>query len=87
MHLGIVGCAVGGLAQPLGRAVGVALDGAGNIYVGGTTASTDFPTAGSPPQPIYGGGEYDTFAAKISAVVVASNVLAMAIYRIGRARG
>jgi N-acetylneuraminic acid mutarotase len=44
----------------------IALDSAGNIYVGGTTSSSDFPVAGDPFQPVYGGGEYDMFVSKLS---------------------
>jgi hypothetical protein len=44
---------------------GIAVDSAGNAYVTGTTASTDFPTA-NPLQPNYGGGDSDAFVAKIS---------------------
>ncbi len=43
---------------------GVAVDSVGNVYVTGTTASTDFPTA-SPLQAASGGG-YDAFVAKIN---------------------
>ncbi|HST06227.1 MAG TPA: SBBP repeat-containing protein [Chloroflexia bacterium] len=42
------------------------LDSAGDIYVGGTTNSSDFPVAGDPFQPVYGGGDYDMFASKLS---------------------
>jgi hypothetical protein len=45
---------------------GIAVDSTGNIYVTGTTASTDFPTAGAVFQPAYGGGNTDTFVAKIA---------------------
>jgi N-acetylneuraminic acid mutarotase len=47
-------------------AASIELDSGGNIYVGGTTSSSDFPMAGNPYQPIYGGGDYDMFASKIS---------------------
>jgi N-acetylneuraminic acid mutarotase len=46
---------------------GIALDGEGNIYVGGTTQSSDFPLAGTAFQTVYGGGDYDMFASKLSA--------------------
>jgi N-acetylneuraminic acid mutarotase len=42
------------------------LDSNANIYVGGTTSSSDFPMSGNPFQPVYGGGEYDMFASKLS---------------------
>ncbi len=44
----------------------IALDGDGNIYVTGGTASTDFPTA-NPLQQAYGGGNVDAFVAKLNA--------------------
>ena len=44
---------------------GIAVDSSGNVYVTGTTASIDFPTAGAVFQPTYGGGNTDTFVAKI----------------------
>jgi hypothetical protein len=50
---------------------GITLDGDGNIYLAGITASTDFPTV-NPAQPSYGGGTCpgfpcsDAFAAKLS---------------------
>jgi hypothetical protein len=43
---------------------GVALDSAGNAYVTGWTASTDFPTM-NPSQPA-NGGQYDAFVSKIN---------------------
>jgi hypothetical protein len=43
---------------------GIAVDGSGNAYVTGTTASTNFPTA-NPLQPTKGGGA-DAFVAKIT---------------------
>jgi hypothetical protein len=45
----------------------IAVDGSGNAYVTGATASTTFPgvTAGS-IQPAYGGGPYDAFVTKIN---------------------
>jgi hypothetical protein len=44
----------------------VAVDVAGNAYVTGYTDSPDFPTAGPPSQPDFGGGYYDAFVAKLS---------------------
>jgi len=44
----------------------IALDGDGNIYVAGGTASTDFPTANLLQQ-AYGGGNVDAFVAKLNA--------------------
>jgi len=43
----------------------VAVDGSGNAYLTGITGSSDFPTAGAPSQPAYGGGFTDTFALKL----------------------
>ncbi|PYS33158.1 MAG: hypothetical protein DMG14_32415 [Acidobacteria bacterium] len=44
---------------------GVAIDGSGNAYIAGFTASTDFPTA-NPLQPTFAGGLRDGWVAKIS---------------------
>jgi hypothetical protein len=41
------------------------VDGSGNAYVSGSTASPDFPTLNA-VQPKYGGGGFDAYAAKIS---------------------
>jgi hypothetical protein len=57
---------LGGSGDDLGFSI--AVDGSGNAYITGGTASTNFPTA-SPLQPAYGGGPIDTFIAKISDVV------------------
>jgi len=54
---------LGGSAQDLG--VGIAVDSVGDVYLAGTTASTNFPTM-NPLQPTYGGGQYDAFLAKIN---------------------
>jgi hypothetical protein len=48
-------------------AYGIAVDGAGNAYVTGSTGSTDFPTM-NPLQPTYGGGYDDAFVSKINPV-------------------
>ncbi len=42
----------------------IALDAAGNAYVTGQTVSPDMPTVNA-PQPVYGGGAWDAFVAKI----------------------
>ncbi len=46
-------------------AYGIALDGAGHVYVAGYTASTDFPVLNA-AQPTYGGA-YDAFVTELSA--------------------
>ncbi|HLZ10172.1 MAG TPA: SBBP repeat-containing protein, partial [Chloroflexota bacterium] len=43
---------------------GIAVDGAGNLYVAGYTQSKHFPTR-NPFQATFGGGGYDAFVAKI----------------------
>ena len=45
---------------------GIAVDTSGNVYIAGTTNSTDFPTTAGALQVNYGGGRYDAFAAKLS---------------------
>src|SRR5206468_2466155 len=56
---------LGGSAQDNGRAI--ALDSAGNAYVTGATASTNFPGASSSAiQPTFGGFQ-DAFVAKLNA--------------------
>ena len=54
----------------------IAVDGAGNAYVTGSTGSTNFPTA-NPFQPTYG-GTGDTFVAKIGELVGACTVTSTA---------
>ena len=44
---------------------GIAVDGAGNAYVTGSTRSRDFPTV-NPLRPTYGGGLSDAFVAKLN---------------------
>jgi hypothetical protein len=46
-------------------ALGIAVDGAGNIYASGHTASLDFPTVAS-LQATHGGATHDTYVAKVS---------------------
>src|SRR5204863_86631 len=58
---------LGGAGEDIGHAIGV--DGAGNVYIAGSTASTDFIgtiLAGS-LQPANGGGDADAFVTKIDA--------------------
>jgi hypothetical protein len=47
------------------HATGIAVDGVGNAYVTGVTASTDFPTRNA-IQPAFGGGEEDFFITKVN---------------------
>ena len=47
-------------------ATGIGLDSAGNVYVGGFTSSTAFPTTAGAPQQAYRGGMYDAFLAKLT---------------------
>jgi hypothetical protein len=44
---------------------GIAVDPNGYAYVTGSTVSTNFPTAGAVFQPVYGGGNADSFVAKL----------------------
>jgi hypothetical protein len=44
---------------------GIALGSSGNVYVAGSTSSTDFPTK-NPFQPVYGGGETDAFVTELN---------------------
>ena len=53
---------LGGSSGEFGR--DIAVDGSGNAYVTGTTASTDFPTA-NPFQATFGGSFNDAFVAKV----------------------
>jgi hypothetical protein len=44
---------------------GIAVDTQNYVYITGTTVSTNFPTAGAVFQPAYGGGNADSFVAKL----------------------
>src|SRR5262249_54198954 len=58
---------LGGNGEDVGR--GIAVDASGNVYVTGSTTSTDFPTR-NPMQPAYrGGGDFlgDVFVTKVNA--------------------
>jgi hypothetical protein len=46
-------------------AFSIAVDAAGNIYTGGQTSSTDFPTTPGSFQPVYSGGFSEAWVAKI----------------------
>jgi Beta-propeller repeat len=54
---------LGGSGSDFGHAI--AVDGSGNAFVGGTTASTNFPTV-TPFQSAFGGGSYDGFVSKLN---------------------
>lgn len=60
-------------------AKGISVDAAGHAYVAGTTASSNFPTAGTPFQASHAadGGHFDAFVAKIN---IAGAGLAYATY-------
>ncbi len=47
------------------KAQAVAVDSAGNIYLAGTTFSPDLPVTSGATQPVYGGGGFDAFVAKL----------------------
>lgn len=55
----------GGSGFELGNAIQV--DGQGNIYIAGATASLNFPTTPGTVQTTYGGGTNDLFVSKLSA--------------------
>ncbi len=54
---------LGGSLDEFGK--GIAVHSSGNVYVGGYTNSTNFPTYGA-AQPAYGGGAFDAFLLKIN---------------------
>lgn len=45
---------------------GIAIDGSGNAYISGRTASANFPTTAGAFQRTYGGGTFDAFATKLN---------------------
>lgn len=53
-------------AQASGAYGSIALDSSNNMWVAGSTNSTNFPTAGTPAESAYGGGPYDGFIAEYS---------------------
>ncbi len=58
------GCTyLGGRSGDYARSI--ATDSSGNLYVTGYTYSTDFPGTAGGAQPSFGGGNYDTFVAKL----------------------
>lgn len=56
---------LGGLARDWG--MGIAVDPAGNAYVGGQTMSTNFPTTSGAARAHYTGNAFDAFVAKLGA--------------------
>jgi hypothetical protein len=54
---------LGGTGDEYGYAIHA--DGAGNIWVGGSTSSLNFPLM-KPYQGVYGGGPFDAFLSKLS---------------------
>ena len=58
-----LGGGAGGFAT---EGTGIALDGLGNAYITGVTASASFPTTPGAFQTSYGGGGYDSFVAKFN---------------------
>jgi Bacterial Ig-like domain (group 3)/Beta-propeller repeat len=53
---------------------GIALDSAGNAFIAGSTQSTNFPTKNA-FQPVYAGGFYDAFVAKMDVRAVSTITL------------
>jgi len=48
------------------RVNGIGVDGAGNVYLVGETASGDFPVSENALQAAYGGGDWDAFVTKLT---------------------
>lgn len=69
---------LGGADNELG--LGVALDGSGNVYMVGRTRSTNLPTAGTPLQSTFGGGDTDAFVAKIDTTASGAASLVYSTY-------
>ncbi|HTR38267.1 MAG TPA: SBBP repeat-containing protein [Bryobacteraceae bacterium] len=45
---------------------GIAIDASGNVYMAGTTSSSDFPITGGAMESAFGGGANDSFVAKLN---------------------
>jgi uncharacterized protein (TIGR03437 family) len=70
---------LGGVAPDWGNAI--AVDGAGSVYVTGSTQSTDFPTQSAYQATIYHWGQWDVFVTKLTP---AGNTLIYSTYLGGR---
>jgi hypothetical protein len=57
---------IGGASSEQGNAITLDKNGAGNIFVAGTTQSVDFPVSTGAAQTLYGGGTSDSFVALIN---------------------
>ena len=58
-----------------GESATLGLDASGQVYLGGSTSSLDFPVTPGAPQPSFGGGPNDGFAMKLDPAAVVDLVL------------
>ena len=54
------------VSVPSDMPTGIAVSGAADVFVVGSTTSVDFPTTPNAPQPSYGSGASDAFISKVS---------------------